>query len=196
MATVKSSAGKGGARRKSSAEIYSFWELMGATTGPTRGELAHRITAMGRNGWDLAINLSSIGSDGHWPHSMAVFRFANAGALEKQLKVGFADGMDERDLKWAKMKLATKLRGDLDTKHRSWLFEYVRFGSAEALAAHQGPDLLFAELYAPWQGIAMWGADSLRALMQRELKGIGSVGKPGVLQATGWWTTIPERVLV
>lgn len=179
------------AKKAGGQETWSFWELMGATTGPTRGDLAHRVEAMGRNGWELALSLASIGSDGHWPHSMAVFRLPNARALEDRLDAGFADGMDERNIPWTKTKLARRLKGEFSPKHSAYLFEYLRFGSASALAAYDEPDLVFAECFAPWQGIAMWAADNLHALAKREFKGIGSVGKPGVVQCTGWWVAVP-----
>jgi hypothetical protein len=177
-------------------ETWSFWELMGATTGPTRGELAHRIDSMGRNGWELALSLASIGSDGHWPHSMAVFRLPSARALQARLEAGFADGMDERSIPWAKTKLARRLKGELAPKHGACLFEYLRCESREVLESYGDPDLVFAEVFAPWQGIAIWTANDLQALAKREYKGIGSVGKPGIVQATGWWAAVPQRALV
>jgi hypothetical protein len=177
-------------------ETWSFWELMGATTGPTRGELAHRIDSMGRNGWELAASLASIGSDGHWPHSMAVFRIADARALEARLDAGFADGMDERNIPWAKTRLARRLRGEFSPQHHACLFEYLRCESRDVLESYTEPDLVFSEAFAPWQGIAIWTATDLHALSKREYLGIGSVGKPGVLQCTGWWAAVPQRALV
>lgn len=187
------------AKRKdesSREETWSFWELMGATTGPTRGELAHRVESMGRNGWELVASLASIGSDGHWPHSMAVFRLSDAKALQERLEAGFADGMDERGIPWTKAKLARRIRGEFSPRHKAYLFEYLRCESAEALRDHAAPDLVFAEAFAPWQGIAMWAADDLHGLAKREFRGIGSVGKPGIVQCTGWWTAVPLRALV
>jgi len=189
MAATKKAASK-------AQETWSFWELMGATTGPTRGELAHRIDTMGNNGWELALSLASIGSDGHWPHSMAVFRIPDAKALQGRLDAGFADGMDERSIPWTKAKLARRLKGEFSPRHKAYLFEYLRCETAEVLRNYDAPDLVFAEAFAPWQGIAMWAADDLHGLAKREFKGLGSVGKPGIVQCTGWWTAVPQRALV
>lgn len=181
------------AKTSKRGEIWSFWELMGATTGPTRGELAHRIDLMARNGWDLALSLATVGTDGHWPHSMAIFKFADANALRDQLDEGYADSMDERDIRWAKTKLARRLRGEFSARNEAYLFEHVRCASRTVLEKYTEPDLVFADAFAPWQGIAMWGAEHLQALAKREYKGIGSAGKPGVVQCTGWWAMAPRR---
>lgn len=182
--------------KASSGETYSFWELMGATTGPTRGEMAHRVDTMGKNGWELSASLASVGSTGHWPHTMAIFRLADTQALVDRLDAGFADGMDERDLRWTSTKLARRVRGEFKPKHRAYLFESLRCESADALRGHTGPDLVFSEVFAPWQGFALWGAASLDALAERERKGVGSRGRPGIVQATGWWVVVAERAFV
>ena len=189
MATAKK-------RSPRSRETYSFWEMMGATTGPTRGQMAHRIDGMGKNGWNLELNLSTVGTDGPWPHSMAIFRLPSETALQERLDAGFADGLDERDLRWTRNTLATRLRGEFLPSNDAYLLEYVRCESREVLENYADPDLVFVEPFAPWQGIVMWAAKDINALGKREQKGIGSVGKPGIIKTHGWWVVVAQRALV
>jgi hypothetical protein len=151
---------------------------------------------MGKNGWNLELNLSTVGTDGPWPHSMAIFRLPSEVALQERLEAGFADGLDERDLRWTRNTLVTRLRGEFLPTNDAYLLEYVRCESREVLENYAGPDLVFVEPFAPWQGIVMWAAKDINALGKREQKGIGSVGKPGIIKTHGWWVVVAQRALV
>lgn len=177
-------------------ETWSFWDLKGSTTGPTRGEITQRINLMGKNGWDLALNLVAVGSDGHWPAGMALFQIRDGAALAARLNTGFADGMDECDFAYAETRLMRRLKGTISSRHQTYLLECLQCESAEVLAGYTQPDLVFCDVFAPWQGIALWGSETFKALVQREFDGIGSMGVDGIRQIEGAWFCVPQRDMV
>jgi hypothetical protein len=178
-------------------EIWCVWELKGATDGATRGVLKTRVEQLERRGWELSLNMAVVGSDGYWPANMVFWRLPDRTALTAWLNAGLDDGLDETGLTEGLARLYGLTRGDLDPAHRAFLIEYIVADDEAALAGIQGADLLLAEIMAPWQGLAVWGASDMRALAQREWDGAGASGQPGVRQATGWWNVVPaEREMV
>lgn len=43
-------------------EIWSVWELMGATNGATRGVVKKRIETLDNRGWQLQLNVACVGN--------------------------------------------------------------------------------------------------------------------------------------
>lgn len=184
----------------SANESWVVWEMMGSTDGRTRGSMTRLLVDAAASpaykGWELRLKLSSVGSDGHWPHVMGLWRVPGD-ALGATLAAGWEDGVSEEGFVWGKSKLYAKLRGDIRAADTAFLFEYLVADSPAALAALAAPDLVFAETLAPWQGVAVWSAADLFALTEREWKGIGSAGAAGIREATGWWAvTTPDRDIV
>ena len=182
-------------------ESWVVWELMGSTDGRTRGAMTALLgttaASAAYQGWDLTLKLSSVGSDGHWPHVMGLWRVPDDATLGATLAHGWDDGVDEDGFTWGKSKLYRKLHGDLRAGDTAYLFEYLVADTPSALAALKTPDLVFAETLAPWQGVAVWSATDLFKLTEREWQGIGAVGAPGIREATGWWAVLtPDRDIV
>lgn len=181
-------------------ESWVLWELMGSTDGRTRGSMTQALPESPARGWQLAARLSSVGSDGHWPHVMAFWRMPDGAALAAALDQAWDDGIDENEFVWGKSKLYARVSGQLKDTHTAWLVEYLVADSPASLAAlsgEDGPDLLLAERLAPWQGVALWGAADLFALSEREWRGMGSREAKGMRQVTGWWAVLtPDRDIV
>ena len=182
-------------------EIWSVWELMGATNGATRGVLKKRVEGLDNRGWKLELNVACVGNDGHWPANMAFWKVPDRAALTRWLNAGLDDGLDETGLSWGKSRLYQHLHGKIDPAHRAFMLEYIVADDARALAAlgaSTGADLVLSELLAPWQGLAVWGSRDLHQAARRDLEGSTGAGKkPGIRQAAGWWAVIPaERDMV
>ena len=79
-------------------DIWSVWELMGATNGATRGEIKKRLDALDRRGWQLELNLAIVGSDGHWPANMAFWRIPSARRSRTGSIPGCPTALDETGL--------------------------------------------------------------------------------------------------
>jgi len=183
-------------QEKDMQDIWSVWELMGATNGATRGEIKRRLDALDRRGWQLELNLAIVGSDGHWPANMAFWRVEDRAALTSWLDAGLADGLDETGLSWGKARLYQRASGQLNPEHKVFLAEYVVADDPRALAA-LGADLVLREVFAACQGLALWGAKDLRDAARNDWEGKGASGKKGIVQAGGWWAVIPhERPMV
>jgi hypothetical protein len=180
-----------------SGESWVLWELMGSTDGRTRGRMTKLLAELPSRGWELALKLSTVGSDGEWPHAMGLWRVPSQQALAGWLEAGWDDGVDEDAFVWGKSKLYRQLHGELHAGHSAFLVEYLVADSALALEGLRGPDAVFAEQLAPFQGLAIWSAPDLFALTEREWSGIGSQQASGIRQATGWWAVVtPERDIV
>ncbi|HXC39134.1 MAG TPA: hypothetical protein VN667_09315 [Burkholderiales bacterium] len=181
-------------------ESWVLWELMGSTDGRTRGSMTRALTELPARGWQLAARLSSVGSDGHWPHVMALWRVPDDATLARALDQGWEDGVDEDGFVWGKSKLHVRISGQLKDTDTAWLVEYLvadRPLSTETFEGRAGPDLLLAERLAPWQGVALWGAADLFALSEREWRGMGSREAKGMRQVGGWWAVrTPDRDIV
>jgi hypothetical protein len=179
------------------SEYWCLWELMGDTDGKTRGGMRDAIAAWRQPGWDLAVELATVGSDGWWPHSMALWRITDDAALTRALDAGFDDGLDEHSFHAGRSTLFERISGELVDRHAALLVEHVRAESAGALDRLAGPDAVFAEIFAPWQGLAIWGADDIFALGAREREGMGCGGTPGLADVLGSWAIkTPSRDLV
>ena len=185
------------------AELWSVWELMGASDGRTRGRMAAATAATTWPGWTLAALFATVGSSGPWPHTTALWRTSRPEALAEVLGGGLsADGFDEEAVVGGTSILARTVTGSFVSAHGAWLIEHVRVADPEVLGrlgtlGTDGADLVLAEVFAPHQGIVLWGAADMEALAAREESGIGSGGRPGVLSATGWWlVTNPTRSIV
>ncbi len=182
-------------------ELWSVWELMGSSDGRTRGRMAAAAVATTWPGWELAGLFATVGSSGPWPHTTALWRTDRAQALTDALAADLGgDGLDEEAFVGGSSTLAQTVQGAFDATLGAWLIEHVRAASPTALSelAHlTGADLVLAEVFAPNQGIVLWGAADMAALAAREESGIGSGGRPGVTSATGWWlVTNPARSIV
>jgi hypothetical protein len=81
--------------------------------------------------------------------------------------------------------------GGIVPGHGAFLVERVVTDARSQLEALAGPDLVLAEVLAPWQGVALWSAADLGALAAREYAGIGAGSLPGVVEASGWWAVVP-----
>jgi hypothetical protein len=173
------------------SELWSIWEMVGATNGATRGSMKQAIESLPRRGWELSLSVSIIGNDGHWPGVMAFWRIPGERALNDWLEAGPDDSLDERGLTSGKAKLCRRVLGNLDPEHRMFLIEYVVAQDGETLASLKGPHAVFAELLAPWQGIAVWGARDVYEMVKRERAGIGVSGQLGIEQSTGWFAIVP-----
>lgn len=177
-----------------SNESWVLWELMGSTDSRTRGSMTQLLAELPPHGWELAAKLSTVGSDGHWPHVMGLWRIPDEATLAKWLDLGWDDGVDENGFSWGKSKLYARLSGQLKPTDTAYLVEYIVAESPAGLAALKGPDMLLAERLAPWQGVAIWGAADLFALSEREWEGLGSRQAKGMREVTGWWAVrTPER---
>ena len=179
-------------------DIWSVWELMGATNGATRGDLKKRVEAVDQRGWKLERSMACVGNDGHWPANMAFWKIPDRAALTRWLNAGLDDGFDEKGLSWGKSRLYQHVRGQFDAAHRAFLIEYIVADSAQALAGVSGADLVLSEVLAPWQGLAVWGSRDLHEAARRDLEGkTGAGSRPGIQQTGGWWAVIPaERDMV
>ena len=182
-------------------EIWSVWELMGATNGATRGVVKKRIETVDNRGWQLQLNVACVGNDGHWPANMAFWKIPDRTALTRWLDAGLEDGLDETGLSWGKSRLYQHVHGRIDPSHRAFLLEYIVADDStalKALAQSSGADLILSEILSPWQGLAVWGSKDLHEAARRDLTGqTGASNKPGIQQAAGWWTVIPaERDMV
>lgn len=176
------------------AQIWSVWELMGATNGATRGELRKRVRALDTRGWTIELNLACVGNVGHWPANMVFWSMPDHAALARWLNAGLDDGLDETGLTWGKSRLYRPLRGKLDAGHRAFLVQYLVADDPQALMRLESADLVLGELLSPWQGLAIWGAPDLHQTARRDLeRSSGALGRPGIRQATGWWAVVPAE---
>jgi hypothetical protein len=159
--------------------------------------MAALAEALPRQGWELETCLATVGSDGHWPHTMVFWRVPDEGALSARLAVGGHDGFDEEQVVEGVARLYRHVRGRLPVDAGTFLVEHVVAASPEALAALAGPDLVLADAFAPWQGLLVWASRDFFTLAERERSGVGSRHDPAVRQVTGWWATrMPEREIV
>jgi hypothetical protein len=178
-------------------EYWSVWEIMGSTDGRTRGKMRDMIVGLPRDVVSLPLVLATVGSDGYWPATVAVWSVPDGDALTKWLDLGLDDGVDEHSFIWGASKLYKTVSGALNLEDSAYYFEYVTSNSAADLAALEGPDLLLSEVLTPWQGLAIWSASDLFALGKREWDHMSTTGSAGVRDAVGTWKVkIPELDIV
>ena len=174
-----------------------MWGLHGSTDGRTRGRMAALVGRLPRFGWELEVTLATVGSDGHWPHTMVFWRVPDEDALVARLDAGGGDGFDESEVVEGSARLYRSVRGAVPAGAEAFLVEQVTVPDPRTLAELVGPDLVLSEELAPWQGLLVWAADDLFALARREEEGVGSTRDPRCAQVTGWWATrMPDREIV
>ena len=178
-------------------ERFCVWGLQGSTDGRTRGRMAALVARLPRFGWELEATLATVGSDGHWPPTMAFWRVPDEDALVARLDAGGEDGFDESEVVEGSARLYRHVRGAIPPGAGAFLVEQVIVPDPRTLTDISGPDLVLAEELAPWQALLVWAADDLFALARREQEGVGSTRDPRCREVTGWWATrMPEREIV
>jgi hypothetical protein len=126
----------------------------------------------------------------------AFWRASGAQPVVDWLDAGADDGFAEEQVgRGCAARLCRRESGGVEPRHHAFLIELVRAESPEAFRRLPA-DLLLSDLFAPWQGIAVWSALDLRGLGARQRSGLGSQDGPGVLEATGWYAVVPpERAM-
>jgi hypothetical protein len=109
---------------------------------------------------------------------------------------GWDDGFDETAVHSGNAGLYRSISGGIDRSHAAYLVERVTTTTPAGLAALSGPTAMFADVFAPWQGIALWGAADLGELRESEPT-IGFFSDHDVRNSVGWWAVVPpDRELV
>lgn len=156
--------------------------------GPFRGQMA-KLARDWQSKLEFVQVLASVGSSGWWPHCVAFWR-ASPAQWTAQLEHGLEDDLDEEQIWWGQAASCRLVRGALPTGSRAFLIE--RLVSADGLDHLDGPDAVFADVFAPRNGYAIWGETDYLTLGRREEQGIGSASQ--VTERMAWWATVlPDR---
>lgn len=166
-----------------------MWELHGESRGALLEALEVYTPPVG---WERALTLVTVGLSGYWPHVMVFWHGEMMGGAPAWLATGPDDGLAEERIWWGESRLYTTAAGALDGGRRAYLVERLVAVSPEDLAPLTGPDLVLAEAFAPWQGLALWGADDAAHLAARQAAGVGARGER-IRAATAWWAVSPPR---
>jgi len=166
--------------------LWSLWELFGGT----RGDMLTLLAGARPTGLEQQLVLVTFGPGGYWPHVVGLWRIEGAANLERALSLGAADGVDEARFTWGKSKLLRRVAGAFVPGRVAYLLEFVRMSGHLGADSIKGADLVFAELFASHQGVAMWGASSLAELIAREKCGWGGP-IAGLEERRGLWLVVP-----
>jgi hypothetical protein len=148
---------------------WTCWELFGGA----RPDLLHSLRRARPKGAERGLELVSFGPGGLWPHVVGLWPLP-AGGLDQVLAAGDGDGSDETGFRWARSKLLRAVSGSFVAERVTYLIEYVRFSDYAVVRNIEGPDLVFAEAFAPNQAVLLWGADSHDECVARERAEWGS----------------------
>jgi hypothetical protein len=167
-------------------DMEDLW-VIGELHGPFRGQMA-KLARDWQSKLEFVQVLASVGSSGWWPHCVAFWR-ASPAQWVAQLDRGLADDFDEGQVWWGEARVCRLVRGALPPAARAFLIE--RVVASDGLDGLDGPDAVFAEVFAPRNGYAIWGAADFLELGRYEEQGIGSAGQ--VAERMAWWATVPPQ---